>query len=399
MDVGFAPLGSDQDERLRKLFELRTNTVRLAEAGVQTVEEFIDALPQAANVTLPMDSALLGSHAHEFEIYLPLTRAQQDPDHPDQFVHTDFETVLKVSADPQKPVRFPDSLFSSNDPDTTNEIHFKGCNIGRDRPDTTKQDKVPLLHQLSAAFSETVITTAPKHFHGIFDGHVSRRKTDKKVAGLGIFEYLAYEFVVLAKKAFKTRDQLIGAYQAANLTLIDGTVVDPNQWRTWVPRSTAGQKFTMTVPLGRTLGKLKTLAIKAELRADKTPFGPWTIDMDDSQFPQPSNYESFLHDEMKADEVFDPTKTDFPFYERWGYKNFEDFFSGMRWDIKRKKIKKEPGRSQLWSQGLRVEYVLLIPITDPGTGNLLFNFFKGEGSSAASFVGIPETNEQLYARV
>ena len=66
----------------------------------------------------------------------------------------------------------------------------------------------------------------------------------------------------------------------------------------------------------------------------------------------------------------------FPFYERWGYDDVEEFLAGLKWTFRRG-TKGEA--NTLFGTGTRVEYSLLIPIVDPTDGHLFFNFYPPTG--------------------
>jgi hypothetical protein len=396
MDVAFAPLNSKQDVFLRRVLELRTNTKRVTTAGVVTVEELIADLPSNSNVTVPFDNVLLGSHASHFEIYLPLTRQQAIE--PDVFEHTTFEIAARVANANPSPVKFPDTLFVST---TDGRIHFKGCNVGRDRPDTSRiaSAPVPFLAKLRKAFGDTVRLTAPKHFHGIVNRTVVNSKTGV-ISGLGMFEFMAYEFSVRTKTRFKKTADLVQAFKDAHLKLIDGSEVPPEKWATWLIKGINGTTTIKFRPsLGTTIGTQTTLEVEGQLDVDVVPF-PWDATFEPSDFPEPANYLAEFKDNMKGAPEFDPA-SEFPFYERWGYPSFDAFFDGLVWNPKPPltKVKPPPPPTILRSLGTRVEYTLRIPITDPTSGNLLFNFFPSPSSIASAFVGMPETDARLYAEV
>jgi hypothetical protein len=61
-----------------------------------------------------------------------------------------------------------------------------------------------------------------------------------------------------------------------------------------------------------------------------------------------------------------------PVYSRYGYNSLADFVAGWNWAY-------AVSGADLNITGNRHEYTLVIPITDPVTNNLVFNFFPDPG--------------------
>ncbi len=380
MDYGFAPGrrgGRDrQDDRLRMMFQRRANTTLIFRRRITTVRGFITHLDTAGGIVRPVGDLLIGGHANsEGQIFIPMYPRQRGP--------TEFETLEQTLANPARSIKIPDALigYTAGDP-ITHSVHFKGCNIGK---------TPPFLVKFREALGEHVNVTAPKHFHGLTPAR-----------NQGIFEYMAYEFIIRRRNAFANRNAAIAGFQAVGFTLIDGSAVPNNAWANrmanwqerWIPRRiNRTREDQVPAPLGVNIGRRNTINTPQQFRVDRLPF-TWTI-----TYPNVGSVPAgdaarlqALENSLQADPRFDAAH-DFPKYERLGYPTFADFFAGYNWRCRRH------GR-RLVCTGRRVEYTVVVPIADPTTGNLIFNFYPNAGSPhAAITTGLQESDTDYFETV
>lgn len=364
MDYGFAPGSTAQDRRARNLFTRRTNTALVAPKSLVTVRGFANHLLTSGTVTRPIDDALIAAHANsEGWIFIPMF--------PKQKGGTNFETLEKALADPTKSIAIDDTVIGHSPGDAiTHSVHFKGCNIGK---------APPFLAKFREALGDNVMVTAPKHFHGLYE-HTA----------YGTFEYMAYEFSVRNKKDFATRAALLAAFDAEGFTFIDGSAVPTTEWTKWVPAKRFGKSKTIPLSskLGVAIGKRKTIETERQFRVARLPFS-WTITF--SGGPPPSTTaarQAAFESSVSGDAAFQSTHP-YPFYERLGYASVADFFAGYTWthDVKKR---------TLFTAGRRVEYTILLPITDMATGDLVFNFHPISTTPYAAITNLNETDSDYF---
>jgi hypothetical protein len=83
---------------------------------------------------------------------------------------------------------------------------------------------------------------------------------------------------------------------------------------------------------------------------------------------------------------------DYPWYERLGYTSVADFFAGYTWSHAVKK-------NVLFTVGRRVEYTVILPITDVTTGNLIFNYHPLASTGHSPIVNLVETDTDFFETV
>lgn len=366
MDYGFAPGNTAQDKRARNLFSRRASTTLSAGKSLATVRGFANFLLTSGTVTRPIDDALIAAHANgEGWIFIPMF--------PKQKGGTNFETLEKTLSDPAKSVSIDDAVigYTTGDP-IMHSVHFKGCNIGK---------APPFLTKFREALGGNVMVTAPKHFHGIYE-HTA----------FGTFEYMAYEFQVRDKAYFPSRAAILAAFDAGGFTYIDGTAVPTGDWSTWVPKKKVSKsvKTPVSGKLGVTIGKRETIEIEREYRVTPLKFW-WSIKF--SGGPPPSTTaarQAAFEASVSGDAAFQSTH-EYPMYQRLGYSDVTAFFAGYTWTHAVKK-------STLFTTGTRVEYTVILPITDTA-GNLVFNFHPLSTTPYTAITNLNETDSDYFEGV
>jgi hypothetical protein len=366
VDYGFAPGSTAQDRRARNLFSRRVNTTLVARKSLGTLRAFANFLLTSATVTRPIDDGLIAAHANsEGWIFIPMF--------PKQKGGTNFETLEKTLSEATKSVAIDDAVigFTTGDP-ITHSVHFKGCNIG----------KAPaFLTKFREALGGNVKVTAPKHFHGIYE-HTA----------FGTFEYMAYEFQVRNKTYFANRAAVLAAFEAGGFTFIDGTAVPTTDWPKWVPKKRVSKsvKTPLNAALGVTIGKRKTIETEREYRVKPLKFR-WSIKYSGGPPPATTaSRQAGFEASVSADPHFLSTH-DYPWYERLGYADATEFFAGHTWQHSVKK-------NTLFTTGTRIEYTILLPITD-ATGNLVFNFHPLSTTPYAAVSNLSETDSDYFEQV
>ena len=366
MDYGFAPGSTAQDKRARNLFSRRANTTLVAPKSLAVVRGFANFLLTSGTVTRPIDDALIAAHANsEGWILIPMFAKQKKGG-------TNFETLEQTLSDPTKSIAIDDRVigFTTGDP-IMHSVHFKGCNIGK---------APPFLTKFREALGGNVMVTAPKHFHGIYE-HTA----------YGTFEYMAYEFQVRNKTYFPNRT-VLAAFDGVGFSYIDGTPVPTTDWPKWVPKKNVSKsvKTPVNPTLGVSIGKRKTIETSREYRVKQQKF-QWSIKF--SGGPPPSTtaaQQADFESSVSSDPKFQSTH-DYPWYERLGYNDVTEFFAGYKWKHSAKK-------STLYTTGTRVEYTILLPITD-AAGDLVFNFHPLSTTPYVPITNLNETDSDFFEQV
>ena len=348
------------------MFVRRADTALVSRRGLTTVRSFVNHLDGSPAVARPIDDALLGAHANsEGWIFIPMFPGQAGP--------TNFETLVATLANPARSISIPDAVIGHNAGDPiAHNVHFKGCNIGKARP---------FLVKLKEAFGDNVNVTAPKHFHGVYQ-HTS----------YGVWEYMAYEFIIRRPTNFPNRGDCVAAFQAAGFAFVDGNPVPDEDWERWIPRRIRRTKKVAIVgDLGVALGRRSTIGIERQFRVDRFPFR-WAIRYPAAgDVPAPAGRQAAFEASVEDDERMDAAHA-YPWYERLGYASFADFIAGYRWSHS------ISGRV-LKTRGNRTGYTIVIPVTDPATGHLIFNFHPNAGSPHAPIAGLDETDPLYFETV
>lgn len=366
MDYGFAPGATKQDGRARRLFARRANTTLVAPKSLATVRGFADFLLTSGTVTRPIDDALIAAHANsEGWIFIPMFAKQKGG--------TNFETLEKTLSDPAKSIAIDDTVigYTPGDP-IMHSVHFKGCNIGK---------APPFLTKFREALGGNVMVTAPKHFHGIYE-HTA----------YGTFEYMAYEFQVRNKTYFPSRAAILTAFDGGGFAYIDGTPVPTTDWPKWVPKKKVSKSVTtpLNAKLGVTIGKRKTIETEREYRVKPLKFS-WSITYSGGAPPATTAArQAAFEASVSGDAGFQSTH-DYPWYERLGYADVTEFFAGYTWTHSVKK-------NTLYTTGTRVEYTILLPITD-AAGDLVFNFHPLSTTPYTAITNLNETDSDYFEQV
>jgi hypothetical protein len=81
----------------------------------------------------------------------------------------------------------------------------------------------------------------------------------------------------------------------------------------------------------------------------------------------------------------------FPVYRRYGYAKLDDFVDNIVWNMNYQAGKVK--QYTLQYVGTRFRYRLQVPITTPGTSQLIYNFYPDTGTPDVNF---SETNDPFH---
>jgi hypothetical protein len=381
-NFGFAPGGgtdpkvsgpAGQQERIRRLFQRLPNTELINEPGIDSVHQFIDKIRDDFDADIPIGNAFIGGHANsEGDIFIPMFPDQEHAVPDIDGNQTNFE-VLEATVAPghsERSINMDDIIDDAGN----HFVHFKGCNIGK---------VTPFLKKFREVLDADGVT-ALKFFHGVIWEPAT-----------GVWEYIAYEFKLFQKSAFKTRADVVNAFKNGGFKLINGNPV-PDRWDTWVPK-TFKQSRTTPVPsqLGQTVNVLpnvknrKTLTAEQQFRVESNQKHPFTWAVTGlSPFPAKADWFNTIADSIRGAPEFDKDHHPFPFFARWGYADVDAFINGLNWTF-RPGTGKDAGT--LFGTGSRTEVTLVVPVTDPADSHLFFSFHPHDPT--AEGIPIPQLSE------
>jgi len=349
---------------------------------VKTVADFLKDLDLLTASPKPVNDILITSHANDrgwLEIGLD-----------GKAVHVKFKVLMDAVNDPARRMRLriDPSLYKNADgsmPARATRILMRGCRIG---------EAPKFVDALKVTLGGAVQIVAPRFFHVLqpWDHITVIRK--KKIANyMGVYEFLGTNFKVSSPTALKAA-KVIEEMKKIGKKL-DGTDVD-DHWTDWVPTSLPKkQGLTVNVPLGRTIDDVKVLPAKGEFRADVTTY-PFTI----NNAQAADKTLAGLKAQLAAQPDFQPgwgspNFTAYPMYEQYGYADVDEFFAGFTWTPP----KKRGSDPFIWT-GTRFDYTVILPVTNPATGNLIYNFFPPRGSTTLSTVfELDDTTSPLFPKL
>lgn len=372
MDYAFAPGTTGYDRIMRDLFAHKAGATLINQAGVRRVDQFISHLKTDSGVSRPVDNLLIGTHGNDggwFQVQLADIDGDGDG-RPD--ANTTY-SVLEI-ADNTDVIRLPSTLVKAG-----SRILIKGCKIGQAEA---------FVDKLTTAFGGNVPVIAPIHFHNVW----YRR-------GLGIIEYMSYDFSLAQPTAFPNRAALITAFKNAGLTFYNGTHIPDEKWSVWIPGGTGRGRRTrnftvnlnpsLTPNSGRPLSSLR-LSINGGFRHDLEKY-TFTIGYPGSTPPTSQDArKADMRASMAALDVFKATHP-FPVYKRYELDSLDAFINGFIW-----KFNYLPKRKIMLCNGTRHRYTVQAPVAQPNTNNLLFNFYPYSGNSTPAVSQLSETDKHFF---
>ncbi len=374
VDYAFAPGVTPYDGMLRSMFGLRPNTQVASGSSLHTISDFLGYLHNTAGLAKPAGDLFLVSHGSDRAwMQIKLDGTQTSP--------TTYEAVERAvsgsTSDPFGTGVTPGSIAIPSDVnhDAQNNlgsmgVNIRGCRIGVSRP---------FVDKLKEAMGNQSPITAPLHFHKAYD-----------LGAPGILEFLAYNFEVVNKAAYADKAAVAAAFDAGGFTFKDGTAVPTAKWADWVPRNVGmGHRDTqnLSVPLGTTFGNQSTIPQKVGFRHDTIThqelISVTTMPTDRAgQMTQ-------LQASLDNDPLFASTHP-FPMYVRYYQSSKADFIANLSWAFSAQNA------STLSAVGTQHIYTVLVPVTDPATGNLIFNFSPVAGSGLAPVTNLLTSDSSLF---
>jgi hypothetical protein len=369
MDYAFAP-GQEFGD-LRTVLKRRPQTTLVDANGVATVADFLNYLKTNS---LKGGNLIIGSHGTDegvLQIALDIQSA----------VPTTFE-VLKASTK----ITLDASVRSA---DTS--VFLFGCLLG-------SQECLPLITLMKQKLGNPKSVNAPRYVHATHS-----------IDGANFFELMRYDFRILSKAGFTTRDDLVKAFHDNTdfKYYIDNppTPIPPANWNNWIPPSpqlkpldsTISYEINLSFPvtINPAIGSVTTLVDKmADWISSLEVFTEFGLPMTGAIPTDVAGKAAFAKQALGQDPLFGPLSATnpYPVYTRYHLKSLQDFADGWNWTI-------TPSASagHVDFKGTRYRYELLIPVTKTGASNeLIYNYYPDSGSATINF---HENDTRLYGVV
>ncbi len=375
MDFAFVPGIGDSDlEGLSQFLGKLPNTVVTLTPQPTTLSLYLAALNSLLLGTNagPAGNLLIGTHGdEEGELFLAIDPNTQSP--------ATYEKLKNATT-----VGIPPAVKDSH-----TWVRLQTCLLGRD-------DCHQLLVMLKTALGNPTKVTAPRHVHAEALNLYS-----------GSWEFMFYQFLVqgadLGKNPLPNRDAVLAQFgdTSNGFELIGSHNVTPAMWNDWVPKAgrlnLAPAKFDQIivpffVDAPKFLYNAVPISVPLEMKwvakVEPLPLVPLECDFIpvDPDTKQTTLYD-LLNKPLEHPEYQDSYP--YPVYKRYNYKSLEDFTKGWNWQVK-----DNPGTTLKYSLqyvGTRYQYRLEIPITNPGTNDLIYNYYPDGGD--APIINFSETND------
>jgi hypothetical protein len=347
---------------LRKVVGLRPNTT-IWPGQKKTVKAFLEDLVTTPTVNKPVGGLIIGSHASS-EGWIEARFADEQTD------DTGYSEVQRVFNNRRAAFLIPTALYQGANPPV--KLRIIGCEAGR-APE--------MLRLLKAVMGNNVQVVGCRY-------HYLTRIVEQH----GGFITFTYPFDVFSKTKLVRKQQLIDLLKARALAqpdlfkFVDGTPIPPEQWAKWVTLADSDVKKAEAqfsygkkdVPLGRTIGALKT---------HPTTFELWYLERKVTRrvpnMPLPANAAAgiaALKTKLPAElPEFDPAH-EYPFFRQRGCIDINEFVDSFDWTYTK------DGTSTI-CVGKRHDYTLYVPVKFPEPGKtwetqrIFYQFFRDPGTT------------------
>ena len=359
----------------------RPSTIVVPRGNINSLEEILQTVINGSQITMPIRNIIIVSHAAEELLSFRLT-----DDASETRIYPDL--ICPYVSNTERP-QITDRQISSS-----NSIYIHGCNIGKHEQ---------FLRFIKDIFGGECTVTAPKHIDFFGGFNYSGRR--------GRFEYMLYHYTVITRERVSSKDELVGLFRDKYEleTDINGTLITEANWTDWLPaesalhpsgsgtRTSSSHRHDCSSPVD------SQMHVSREYRY--TAQDPYRFNLSSWDQPgtDPPEDESEILDNLRTvmeglDEMqtnYPSSDCQYPYYTRWGYDSFDDFFDAMHWSTR-------------WNASTRImvctamrhRYELRIPISDD-QNSLMINAIlnTGDREYMPDCHDLEETNPDFFASV
>jgi hypothetical protein len=331
-----------------------------------TLESFIDALGRSTDVDHPVAYPIVVSHANEegqLLMAMNLLAAKV-------IEYEELEAAVGSGRLRLDPALLQPRPQSGGQPAPA-QLRVRGCRIG---------NAPPFLRKLKDALGGAIQVNAPKHFQ--YYGDI----TSTGGGGLnGVYEQMSYDFTVSRPDPVASRAALVKAFKKAGFKWIDKKPVPAGTWSALMslpgmPKSIHDSSHPHTLGyrvVVRAAGKKVVLSDMAEYRYAREPlFTGW------GAFPLATDPVTdrrklaAVQKELSKQPLYQNSHP-YPKWARTGFSSLDAFMAGWHWTMQYDK-----SAGQLRYKAERSKYTFVVPITRPGSKELIMNFYGTAGSPA-----------------
>jgi hypothetical protein len=366
-------VGDRAIEGLAELLYLRPHKslVLTPPMGV-TLSDFLGAVDRSirSNGYGPAADLIIGAHGdEEGNLYLALDANASVP--------AKYEAVKNCTT-----IGIPPAVKDAN-----TWVRLESCLLGRD-------ECHQFLVALKAALGNPAKVTASRHLHAQMINYYA-----------GDWEFMLYFFSILGadrgKKPLLNRDAVLAAFadKAYGFQFVGPQDIPTDKWDDWVPKaarlilapslvSEAKVPFLVFAPnVYGVLNLPLSLYTRWVAWVERTTLPPLECDF----IPVGADLIASTLKELLGgiDEYKDTHPYSVP--RRYLNKNLDDFTNGWNWIGQDDPPPGQRLQYSLTYSGYRYRYRLEIPITKPGTNQLIYNYYPTDGS--APTVNFSETND------
>jgi len=374
-------MGNDPFYRSASAYLARRPLTSVVPRGnIDSLEEILQTIPTGTQITMPISNIIIVSHAAEQLLSFKLTNGSSE-----HRIYSDL--ICPYVSNPDRP-QVTDRAIRNDA-----YIHIRGCNIGKHEQ---------FLRFIKDIFGGSVTVTAPKHidFFGGFTYGV----------GSGYFEYMLYYYKVVTQQRVSSKDELVGLFRDKYELEADihGTVITEQNWIDWLPAYSAfhptggGTRVRLPTRHGCTSPVDPQMYANREYHYDL--YNPYNFNLSSWSQPgsgPPTEQSEILGNLRTVMEGIDEMGTDYPsadcqypYYTRWGYDNFDDFFDALHWSTTW-----EPGARNMACAATLHQYELRIPIVDDQNSLIINAILTGSREYMPNCHGLLETDSDFFASV
>lgn len=352
MNYAYVPPTGDAeyDKAARMIEALRPDTTVLSSPA--NLADFLQTT-DGLSISFPADDLLLHAHGDsEGELFISVDS---------NTAPTTYEDLQRVNK--SKQINIPPHVLKP-----TTKFRMVSCLIGTD-------SCLPYLRLLMQALGNPQRVSAPRFIH-----------TYVSLDGKNVFEFMKYVFRLMSK-TLPSRDEIVKKFKAAGnssdpqFRYIDGSKIPDANWEQWVPAASAVNSRTYKTDFPVTLaGPLLPTTFEAEWKLSTDWYTSDPVIFLGSK-PPPSESEALaqLADALGGGNL--DSSHPFPVYKRYHHDSLSEFIASWMW-----RANGANGKFTIVTYvGSRSRYEIWVPITKPGTNELIYNYFPESGAPTINF--------------
>ena len=349
-DYSYVPPTGDQsyDQAAQTAENVRGNTTVITSPA--SLADFLQLIDPTSVAFPANDLRVLAHGDSEGEMFFSVD-ANTPP--------TTYEDLERVNT--SKKINIPPHVLKP----TTN-FRMASCLIGTD-------SCLPMLKLFKQALGNPKSLSAPRYINSY-----------RIFGGKDVYHFMSYCFA-LVSKTLPARADIVKNFKAAGnssnpaFQFVDGSKIPDQNWDTWVPPAAAVNSTSFTFPFPVFIGSAAQI-FDAEWKIYTDQYVSDPVIFVGSNPPKNETEALQKLQDVLSGGNLDPNHK-FPVFKRHHHDTLSEFLAGLIW--------RANGRNGNFSAvtyvGTQVCYQLEIPVTIPGTLELIFNYFPDSGTPIINF--------------